>query len=258
MNSSFAAMMPFAVPQRFSDPSLSSLFPSSQRSYLADLLVDRLGVTRDCSVLDIGCRDGSNTLEIACRTGAKVIGVDENPVSVRKAIQARRNKEDPMAVAQFFAERPEVLPFADNAFDFVVCDRFQNTANDLDLLAKSMIDFVKLDGVIVVSALYLRRERVECIGALNEWLGDSHMPNLLGDVIALFESRGMVLNHFEPLDEYLAADIESMIWGSFLEPNFECENAWGKQLSRSSAGSLLKAVDNRDIGYASLVLKFED
>lgn len=249
--------MPFAAHLRIPESSSISLFPRSQQSHLSELICGRLRIGEGDRVLDIGCRGGTNALDIAKRSGAQVIGVDEDQALVRQAIQARKNLEDPRVNTQFFSECPEQLPFANQGFDVVYCDRFQDTANDLDSLAGSMVNLVKRDGALVVTALYLRRESVDCETELGEWLGKSHMAKLLGDVITLFESRGMVLDNFESLDEYLSAYIESMIWSSLLDPDLAYENVWGNRLSRPSACSLLKAVDNRDIGYAALVLKHD-
>lgn len=257
MNSNFTAPMPFAAHLRVPESSAFALFPRSKQTHISEIVCDRLEIGIGSRVLDIGCGNGANALEVARRTGAQVIGVDEQPDAVREAIQARHALDDFQPNTQFFAERPEQLPFADRAFDAVYCDRFQDTANDVDVLADSMVNWVKEDGSIVLTALYQRRESVDCEKELCEWLGDSHGATLLGDVLSLFESRGMVLDHFESLDEYLGAYIESMIWNSLLDPDVVRDGGWGAKLSRSSACNLLKSVDNRDIGYAALVLKRE-
>ncbi len=249
--------MPFAAQLRIPESNSLSLFPRSQQSHLSEVACERLDLSERSRVLDIGCGKGANALEIARRTGAQVIGVDEDASLIVQANQARRNLENAELRALFFSESPEQLPFAERAFDLVYCDRFQDRSSDLERLSGTMVDLIKDDGSIVLSTLYQRRDVLGCRSELREWLGDSHVACLLGDVISRFEGRGMLLDHFMPLDEYLGAYIESMIWSSLLDEENEQECAWGNRLSRPSACSLLKAVDNRDIGYAALVLKKE-
>ncbi len=240
-------------------PEFSSLsrFPRSQKSPFPDFICDRIPIGSESRVLDIGCREGANALDIATRTGARLIGVDEDPALVRKAVLARRYMEEDSANAVFFAECPETLPFSERTFDVVYCDRFQDTANDPEVLARSMAGLVKDDGAVVLSYLYLRRDAVDCHGELGEWLGEANRAPLLSDLVSLFEAEGMVLEHFQPMDDYLSAYVESMFWSSMLESGRSSEGAWGNRLSRTSACSLLKAIDEREIGYAALLLRRE-
>ena len=90
----------------------------SHRHVNRDALALALEVVGDAGseprILDLGCGDGAVAVELA-RVGAHVTGVDISPVAVERARAANPELEFVVVSAD------EALPFADAAFDAVVC-----------------------------------------------------------------------------------------------------------------------------------------
>ncbi|MDQ8204103.1 class I SAM-dependent methyltransferase [Pelagicoccus sp. SDUM812003] len=235
--------------------SLNAIFPLTRMTHIADLICDRFSFNERSRVLDLGCSDGDNALTLAMRTGAQVIGVDACSGAVRGAIRASGELEALRCNTQFFVEQPESLPFAENSFDAIYCDRFLDTVSNPRSVVRDLSGMIKPSGSILVADMYFRREPQSMDSELKRWLGGTYDRSIVSDVVLLFEEQGMSLVHFEPLDVHLSNYLESVIMGSTLQSKNPIPGAWGRGLERETASSLLAAVDEREIGYAAMVFE---
>jgi SAM-dependent methyltransferase len=72
-------------------------------------------------VLDIGCGSGGPALFLAREVGCKVTGVDINEAGIRAGLAQARDAQLQNQVQFRHADVCKPLPFADNAFDAIVC-----------------------------------------------------------------------------------------------------------------------------------------
>ncbi len=78
-----------------------------------------LGLTRDSSVLEIGCGSGGYALHLAETIGCHIVGLDINAAGVRNANQLAGDKRPRIPGALRAVRRFQNLPFADKTFDAV-------------------------------------------------------------------------------------------------------------------------------------------
>lgn len=83
-----------------------------------------IGPPEGLAILDAGCGEGYLARQLAAR-GATVTGID----SSRNQIEAARDASDGLA-ATFDVGSVEALPYADSAFDLVVCNHVINDLKD--------------------------------------------------------------------------------------------------------------------------------
>jgi SAM-dependent methyltransferase len=111
-------------------------------------LVDRIGITHDLEVLDLGCGDGTTAVP-AARTGANVLGVDiaSNLVDAGN----RRAKEEGLANLRFQeGDASDLADLEDNSFDLVVSIFGAMFAPRPFDVAKEMVRVTKPGGRIVM------------------------------------------------------------------------------------------------------------
>src|SRR6516165_10163330 len=84
-------------------------------------VMDALGIDRSDQILDLGCGHGRSLAELATRASmGHVVGADSSELMVE--IASQRNRA-PIQVArvEVVLANVESLPFADDAFDKVLC-----------------------------------------------------------------------------------------------------------------------------------------
>ena len=126
--------------QDYSDPEELHYFDEDSPEYirLSNLLNE---VSKDKSVLDIGCNSGFLSLKMK-EKGCIVYGVDINPVLLKKA------EKKGIKTFEAFAEK---LPFEDEMFDIVsICYVLEHTLNPEKAL-KEAYRVLKLGGKIIGS-----------------------------------------------------------------------------------------------------------
>lgn len=81
------------------------------------LVIDRAGVDRGHSVLDVGTASGGNIAIPAAERGARVVGLDVAPALLE---QGRRRAAEAGVEVEWVEGTAEALPFADASFDRVI------------------------------------------------------------------------------------------------------------------------------------------
>lgn len=115
--------------------------------YLFDQLLK--GTYDDCkNVLDVGCGGGRNIVYFL-QSGYKVFGVDPNPESVAAVKQLSAQLAPDNELKNFTVSIAEDMPFADGAFDLVVCSAVLHFASDnghFDAMVRSIWRVLKPGG----------------------------------------------------------------------------------------------------------------
>ena len=86
-----------------------------------DRSIGWLNVTPGGRVLDIACGGGGPTVRLARRTGCSVVGIDSNEQALASAAALAQAEGVNDRVRFERHDARELLPFADSAFDAVVC-----------------------------------------------------------------------------------------------------------------------------------------
>ncbi|CAN5471103.1 hypothetical protein BH10PLA2_BH10PLA2_20030 [soil metagenome] len=117
---------------------------------LEEPLVDQLlGDIRQLSVVDLGCGTGRHSIRMT-RAGAQVIGVDFSEQMLAKA----REKSVGLNVSFQTGDLLNRLPFADGAFDRVVCGLVLDHIPTLDQFFGELLRLCKQDGCTIVSVMH--------------------------------------------------------------------------------------------------------
>jgi ubiquinone/menaquinone biosynthesis C-methylase UbiE len=94
-----------------------------------DALIDLCHITKDKSVLDVGCGVGVTPAYIARTVGCKVVGVDIKSKMVERS-EERAQREGAADLTEFKVADAQDLPFEDNLFDAVITESVIVLAED--------------------------------------------------------------------------------------------------------------------------------
>jgi SAM-dependent methyltransferase len=107
-----------------------------------------IGPPEGLVILDAGCAEGYLARQLAAR-GATVTGID----SSTNLIEAARSAGDGLAVT-FDVGSVEALPYADNAFDLVVCNHVMNDLHDPSVPIQEFGRVTRRGGRLVILMLH--------------------------------------------------------------------------------------------------------
>jgi len=94
-------------------------------------------------VLDVACGSGYGTGMIEASGAKKVIGVDKNPIAIRRAMLGYRG--------EFVVMDAQDLKFPDNSFDVLVSFETLEHTNDYMKSFSEMIRVLRPDGTLIIS-----------------------------------------------------------------------------------------------------------
>jgi malonyl-CoA O-methyltransferase len=173
--------------------------------------VDRLlGDVRGLAVADIGCGTGRHALRLAA-AGARVQALDFSPVMLERA----RQKASGLDISFHAHDLAHPLPFADGAFNRVLCGLVLDHIADLDGLFREMHRICAPSGGVVISvmrpALMLRGVQARFHDPLSgREVRPASVPNQISDYIMAAARAGFIFDHVSEhiADEALAAKWE--------------------------------------------------
>ncbi len=114
-------------------------------------LIFRLtGTLRNCSVLDVGCGDGTLALACAQAGAARVTGCDPDARMIARA-SARTIGGDTRI--GFAVARSQTLPFPDNSFDIVTCITVLTFVPDAGDAIREMARVLRPGGRLIIGDL---------------------------------------------------------------------------------------------------------
>ena len=104
-------------------------------------------ITKDASVLEVGCGDGRSIKDIVDIT-TTVTGIDHD----EKAVADTKNNFREYPHIRILKANAEKLPFENKEFDFIICmTTFANFANSKQQVLSEMKRVLKDDGHIIIS-----------------------------------------------------------------------------------------------------------
>jgi SAM-dependent methyltransferase len=124
--------------------------------------LDRLSPGPDARVLDVGCGEGRHCFAAALDDDGEVVGVDLDPERLRTA---RSDHDDYVAAESdvpttFLRGDALRLPFADDAFDLVVCSEVLEHLPDYESALEELARVCRPGGSLAVSVPRSGPERV--------------------------------------------------------------------------------------------------
>lgn len=123
---------------------------------LNELMIGRLGVGADATVVDVGCGVGGPTCDIAEQAGCQVIGITNSVQGVRGAEALARTRGLDARV-RFQLGDALALPFENASVDAVFSCEAVHNVTDKVALSGELARMLKPGGTLVVGDLFLLR-----------------------------------------------------------------------------------------------------
>jgi SAM-dependent methyltransferase len=145
-------------------------------------------------VVDVACGPGTSALELARENGCEVIGVDLAPPPAA---------DDPRV--RFLRGDAEALPLHDASVDGALCECALCTFPDKQTAAGELTRVLRQGARLALSDLTARREELsESLRSLPAWVACVGDARPLGEIAALLETAGLVVEQTEAHDHVLA------------------------------------------------------
>ena len=155
-------------------------------------LVLRLaGSLQGCSILDVGCGDGTLALLDVDNGAARVTGCDPDPRMIAKA-RAKAAGRD--ACVEFLVAQSQALPFPDSSFDIVTCIAVLTFVGDADIAVREMARVLRPGGRLLIGdlgrwSLWAARRRIRGWFGANQWR--TARFRTATELVALMEQAGL-------------------------------------------------------------------
>jgi arsenite methyltransferase len=176
-------------------------------------LTERLGrilnLGPETRVLDVAAGRGASVLTLAARFGCEVIGLDYSRRNVELAkLDASKSGLTDRVV--FYCGDAERLPFADCAFDAIVCECALCTFPDKQSAAAEFARVLRPGGRVGVSDLTRRGNLPSELGGLEAWIACVADARPVEDYCALLASAGLSIGNTEEHDRALIDFVEQI------------------------------------------------
>lgn len=117
-----------------------------------DLLLKKIGITRNFRILDVGCGAGHTSAHIAKNYGCFVVGLDvsEEALDQGRALYAGEPYFERMS---FINAELSHIPFSDDYFDVVLCESVLLFVKNKEAALKEIARLVKENGYLLLNEL---------------------------------------------------------------------------------------------------------
>ncbi len=221
-------------------------------------LGEALGLDPEARVLDVAAGQGTSAIALAGRFGCEVVGVDFGADAVRGANEAaaRAGLADRVRFERGDAER---LPFADGAFDAVICECAFCTFPDKRAAAAEFARVLRPGGRAGLSDLTRAGALPPELDDLLSWIACIADAQPVERYVAYLTEAGLPVELVEPRNEALTEmgeGIRAKLLGAELLVKLkkvslpgDIDFARAKGLARAAA----EAVQRGQLGYAIVV-----
>ena len=111
-------------------------------------IVSKIKIGANLRVLDVGCGTGYTTSGVLCRRDVcEVVGLDMNPVQLKRAVKNLRSEKARLSISRGDAEN---LPFVDDSFDAVLSVGAIEYFPDPEKVMKELARVANPNGSIIV------------------------------------------------------------------------------------------------------------
>ena len=156
---------------------------------LSRRLIASLGLESGERVLDVACGPGTTALMMAAEHGVRVTGCDYSEKNIAKAEQSAERP----ASARFVAGAAERLPFADSAFDAVLCECAVSTFADKGAVASEVVRVLRKGGRFGMSDMAVYSDLPEHLAAFGRGWSCVDDGLTIEGYAKLFEDAGLTL-----------------------------------------------------------------
>lgn len=176
-------------------------------------LTERLGrilnLGPDTRVLDVASGRGDGALVLAGRFGCEVVGLDYGWRNVEAATNEARMRGLSDKVT-FYCGDAERLPFADGAFDAVVCECALCTFPDKPTAADEFARVLKSGGRVGISDLTRSGPLPRELEGVAAWIACVADARTLDEYCALLDGAGLAVGAVEEHDSALVDFVEAI------------------------------------------------
>jgi arsenite methyltransferase len=210
---------------------------------LTSQLAHALRVGEGDLVVDVACGPGTSARQLVRETGCAVIGVDLAP-PVDPA-------DDPLV--RFIAGDAEALPVADASVDGALCECALCTFPDKQAAARELARVLRPGARLALSDLTARASKLpESLTSLQAWVACIADARPLGEIVALLEEAGLVVEQVEAHDDALAVLLDR-IEGRLVVANLI--GADGVQRGRELVAEARSALTQGLLGYGVVIAR---
>ncbi len=223
-------------------------------------LTDRLGtlleLTPGTRVLDVAAGQGASAMRLADWFGCHVTGIDLGLANVAAAQEAAA-RAGVAGRTCFLMGDAESLPFADGAFDALICECAFCTFPDKGGAAREFARVLRRGGRVGLSDLTRQGPLPADLEGLLAWIACIADARPVAEYVACLQRAGFAIARVESHDEALqelVRDIRTRLMGVELLVGLKQLDLPGVDLGRARtlARSAAEAVQRGTLGYALL------
>src|SRR5437763_3655830 len=215
--------------------------------------IDRslLEIRQEHRVVDLGCGTGRHVLELAKGQGS-ILGGDLSLHDLRAArylLEIMRRRGEVHARVHWLQTAGERLPFADAAFDRVLCTETLEHVDDDSVLAAELVRVLKPGGILAVSVPDQYSEKIfwKLSPNYRTQVGGHVRIYRRGEIVELLRKAGL-----DPYAVRYRHSLETVYWLSHIA--FWSE--WGKQ--GRITGAFRRALDSTRARQSRIVTAMDD
>lgn len=132
------------------DDTLDAVLDKSLNPRSPELLLEKmaaLGITRDSTVLDLGCGDGKYSAQLATRFGCRIIGID---LIRDRLLRSGEERDGTPVLVPLVQADAQALPFGPETFEFIWCRDMLNHVADLGQAVRECASVLKPGGSMLI------------------------------------------------------------------------------------------------------------
>ncbi len=153
-------------------------------------IINRLMVSQNTSILEIGTSTGFTAIEISRFVKSKITSVDINELSLKEA--GRRAKGEGYTNIQFVKADVTKLPFENESFDVVIVGNVLSLLQNREKAIKECMRVCKKDGFIVaIPMYYLKRPTKKLVNDVSNALKVKITPLYKKDWVDFFSINSL-------------------------------------------------------------------
>lgn len=216
-----------------------------------------LALSSETRLLDVACGIGTSAIYLAQQFGCRVVGLEYSSEAAAAATEAARAAGLGHLI-QIHQGDAEALPFADGAFDAILCECALCTFSDKDSAAGEFARVLRSGGRLGFSDVTRQGPLPQELDTLMAWIACLAGARPLQDYVTLLEGAGLNVVRSEAHDAALSRmihEIRGRLVGADLLLKVKDITLPGVDMDRAVAVARKAAavVDEGRLGYALLV-----
>lgn len=225
-------------------------------------LGEMLALNPNSRVLDVACGTGTSAVFLAKEFGCEVRGIDYGQKNI-DAARALAKIEELKGRVQFERSDAEILPFADESFDALICECAFCTFPKKSLAAAEFFRVLRPGGRIGLSDVTRAEVLSSDLNGLLAWIACMGDAQTVENYASHLRNSGFSADHVEPHDAALQEMVDQVrlkLFGAEIMTGLKKLQLPGVDLTaaKEMASSAMAAVKKGQLGYALICATKQD